>query len=44
MTRKTSRLRAMERARDQRPLVFRGALLAIPMSLLLWWMLYEVVR
>ena len=44
MTRKTSRLRAMERTREQRPTVFRGVFLALPMSLLLWWMLCEVVR
>ena len=47
MTRKTSRLRAMERDHDRErlPMIFVGILMAGPIGLLLWWMLYEwVVR
>ncbi len=51
MTRKTSRLLAMERRKadlescgERRPLIFRAVLLALPVSMLLWWLFLGMVR
>lgn len=44
MNRKTSRLLAMERRNERRPLIFRAVLLALPVSMLLWWLFLGMVR
>lgn len=43
MTRKTSRLLAMEREQGRRPL-WRGILIGTPIALVLWLLFFEVVR
>jgi hypothetical protein len=42
--RKTSRFVEMERKRERRPLAFRGILVAVLISLFLWWLIYEVLK
>lgn len=46
VTRKTSRFIEMEQEQDQypeRPLAFRGILVAVPLSLLLWWFIWSAL-
>ena len=43
MTRKTSRFIEMEQGRGRRPL-WRGLLIGTPIALVLWLLIFEVVR